>query len=81
MFKKRYLFYPVVLFTVALSFILAIGQISAQDNSVCPVGQGYWKNTPTWPVTQLMLGSQSISSIGVLNVFGNRSSSARVCRS
>ncbi len=66
MFKKRYLFYLTLIATLGLSLTLAIGQITAQDNSTCPVGQGYWKNTPTWPVTQIMLGSQTYTQVEVL---------------
>ena len=66
MFKKRYLFYLTLLMTLALSLTLAIGQIAAQDNANCPVGEGFWKNTPTWPVTQIMLGSQTYTQVEVL---------------
>ncbi len=66
MFKKRYLFYLALLLTMGLSLTLAMGQIAAQDNLTCPTGQGYWKNTPTWPVTQLMLGSQNYTQVEVL---------------
>ncbi len=66
MFKKQYLFYLTLIATLGLSLILAIGQITAQDNSTCPVGQGYWKNTPTWPITQIMLGSQTYTQVEVL---------------
>ena len=66
MFKKSYLFYLGMLLTIGLSLMFAVGQIAAQDNSTCPVGQGYWKNTPTWPATQLMLGSQSYTQVEVL---------------
>jgi len=66
MFKKSYLFFLALLLTLALSLTFAIGQIGAQDNSACPVGQGFWKNTPTWPVTQLMLGSQTYTQVEIL---------------
>ncbi len=66
MVKKRNLFYVVLIATLGLSLTLAIGQITAQDNSTCPVGQGYWKNTPTWPITQIMLGSQTYTQVEVL---------------
>lgn len=66
MFKKRYLFYLALLLTLGLSLTLAMGQIAAQDNLTCPTGQGYWKNTPTWPVTQLILGNQNYTQVEVL---------------
>ena len=66
MFKKRYLFYLALLLTSALSLSVAIGQIAAQDNPNCPVGQGYWKNTPSWPVTTIMLGNQTYTQVEVL---------------
>jgi len=66
MVKKRYLFYLALLLTLGLSLTLAMGQIAAQDNLICPTGQGYWKNTPTWPVTQLVLGSQNYTQVEVL---------------
>ena len=66
MFKKSTLFYLASLLTLALSLTFTIGQIGAQDNSTCPVGQGYWKNTPTWPVPQLMLGSQTYTQVELL---------------
>ncbi len=66
MFNKRYFVYLALLLTVALSLTFMVGQIAAQDNSTCPVGQGYWKNTPTWPVTQLMLGSQTYTQVELI---------------
>jgi hypothetical protein len=66
MFKKSYLIYLALLLTVTLSLTLTIGQIAAQDNANCPAGQGYWKNTPTWPITQIMLGSQTYTQVEVL---------------
>jgi hypothetical protein len=66
MFKKAYLIYTALLLTVGLSLILSIGRIDAQDNSNCPVGQGYWKNTPSWPVTTIMLGSQTYTQVEAL---------------
>jgi len=66
MFKKRYLFYLALLLTSALSLSVAIGQTAAQDNPNCPVGQGYWKNTPSWPITTIMLGNQTYTQVEVL---------------
>src|SRR5690242_2502246 len=66
MFEKRYLFYLALLLTSALSLSLAIGQIAAQDNPNCPVGQGYWKNTPSCPITTVLLGNQTYTQIEVL---------------
>jgi hypothetical protein len=66
MFKKRYLFYLVLLLTSVLSLTAAIGQIAAQDNPNCPTGQGYWKNTPSWPATTIMLGSQTYTQVEAL---------------
>lgn len=66
MFKKRYLFYLVLLLTLILSLTAAIGQIAAQDNPNCPTGQGYWKNTPSWPAATIMLGSQTYTQVEAL---------------
>ncbi len=66
MFKKSYPLHLSLLLVLGLSLTLTIGQIAAQDNSTCPVGQGYWKNTPTWPVTQITLGSQTYTQVEVL---------------
>ena len=38
-----------------------------QAPPVCPQGQGYWKNNPNaWPVTSLMLGSQTYTKTELL---------------
>lgn len=66
MFWKRYLFYWILLLTVALSLTLLVGQTTAQTNTTCPVGQGSWKNTATWPVTQLTLGGQTYSQVELI---------------
>lgn len=66
MFKKRYRI-SLLLLLMSFTFMGIINQTRADDNSsICPVGQGYWKNTPTWPVTQLTLGSQNYTQVEVL---------------
>lgn len=66
MFKKPY-HISLLLLLMSLTFMGIINQTRADDNSgLCPVGQGYWKNTPTWPVTQLTLGSQNYTQVEVL---------------
>lgn len=42
---------------------------SAQQSTTCPFGQGYWKNTAQWPVTELTLGSQTYSQAELLILF------------
>jgi len=66
MFKPKYLLHLGFPLMLALWLAFTIGQIAAQDNLNCPVGQGYWKNTPTWPVPQLMLGNQTYTQVEVL---------------
>ncbi len=52
------LFSLLVLLSFALMF--TIGQ---EDDTLCPAGQGYWKNHPDdWPVVTLQLGSQFYSA-------------------
>lgn len=63
MLRKRHLLYLTLLMSLSLSLTFAVGQIAAQDNSTCPAGQTYWKSTPVWPVTQLMLGSQAYTQV------------------
>lgn len=66
MFKKPYRII-LLLLMVSLTFMGMISQTLADDSSsTCPVGQGYWKNTPTWPVTQVTLGSQIYTQVEVL---------------
>jgi hypothetical protein len=66
MFKPKYLLHLGFPLILALWLALTIGQMTAQDNLSCPAGQGYWKNTPTWPVPQIMLGSQTYTQVEVL---------------
>ena len=66
MYKQRYRI-GLLLLVMSLTFVGMISQTLADDSSTtCPAGQGYWKNTPTWPVSQLMLGSQNYSQVEVL---------------
>lgn len=53
---------------VSLSCLLAFSYTLADDSTtgVCPLGQNYWKNTPTWPVTQLTLGNQVYTQVEML---------------
>jgi YVTN family beta-propeller protein len=42
----------------------------AAPSHPCPVGQGFWKNTPgAWPVPSLILGSQSYTQAELLALF------------
>jgi hypothetical protein len=66
MFKPKYLRHLAFPLILALWLAFTIGQISAQDNITCQVGQGYWKNTPTWPVSKIKLGSQTYTQVEVL---------------
>lgn len=63
MLRKRHLLYWILLLIPGLLLTFTVGQIAAQDSSVCPTGQGYWKSTPTWPATQLLIGSQAYSQV------------------
>lgn len=56
-----------VLVLLVLSAVVMVGSISAQGDddddddgggSNCPVGQGYWRNTATWPVVELTISGQ-----------------------
>ncbi|MBI5667041.1 MAG: hypothetical protein HZC41_03465 [Chloroflexi bacterium] len=60
--------YPVI---VLMLLLLALGWLTAnaQQPTTCPYGQGYWKNTAQWPVTQLTLGSQTYSQAELLILF------------
>jgi hypothetical protein len=58
----------------ALVFILSLALLSAanaQDTAAlgCPFGQGYWKNTATWPVNQLVIGGQTYTQAELLIMF------------
>src|SRR4029079_1950870 len=42
-------------------------------SGVCPLTQGYWKNHPNaWPVTSLMLGSQTYTQAELLAILNTR---------
>jgi hypothetical protein len=46
-----------------------IGAFEVQTPPPCPQGQGSWKNNPdAWPVTSLMLGSQTYSQTELLTI-------------
>ena len=55
------------LLVVAMMSIAA--PVLADDTPNCPDGQGYWKNTATWPVVGLTLGSQVYSQAELLILF------------
>ncbi len=69
---RRTLFMFAIIFVVSLS--LFVGVIQAQDtpSTLCPAGQGFWKNhAEAWLVTDLMLGSQmytQVELIAILNL-------------
>lgn len=73
MFSKSRLglFGLIVLILIGSLSVLA-GGAAAQDTppvAGCPVGQGYWKNHASWPVTELTLGSQTYSQAELLILF------------
>ena len=51
--------------------LLAFGAFvaDAQQPANCPFGQGYWKNTSQWPVTELTLGGQTYTQAELLILF------------
>jgi len=51
--------------------LLAFGwlAVSARQATNCPFGQGYWKNTAQWPVTELTLGNQTYTQAELLILF------------
>lgn len=53
------------------SLVVLTPGVAAQDAPApgCPAGQGYWKNTASWPVTDLTLGSQSYNQAELLILF------------
>jgi hypothetical protein len=63
----RWLFFALLLLTLLLSVL--VGSVHAQDSAQCPQGQGYWKNTANWPLTQLTIGSQTYSQAELLILF------------
>ncbi|MEO8608423.1 MAG: hypothetical protein ABI690_11095 [Chloroflexota bacterium] len=74
MIQKRYHHYPRAIFFVLLFATLClsvlIGSVRADDNPAnCPHGQGYWKNTANWPLTELTIGSQSYNQAELLILF------------
>lgn len=55
--------------TLATAFdvnILGATQIPVQNK--CPHGQGYWKNTSTWPVASLTLGDKTYDQSALLTI-------------
>lgn len=63
--KLRY----AVIVPAVLLLALSLLTVSAQQPAACPFGQGYWKSTAEWPVTQLTLGSQTYSQAELLILF------------
>ncbi|MBL8161859.1 MAG: hypothetical protein JNJ61_07715 [Anaerolineae bacterium] len=55
--------------TLLLAVLLVVGMVAlpaAADDEDCPLGQGYWKNTAAWPVTELTLGGQTYNQAELL---------------
>ena len=74
MTPRRYYHYPrMVLFVLlfaTLCLSVLMGSVRAQDSTAnCPHGQGYWKNTPNWPMTELTIGSQTYNQAELLILF------------
>jgi hypothetical protein len=46
--------------------VRAVAAQDAPGSAQCPAGQGYWKSTPTWPLTELTLGAQVYSQAELL---------------
>jgi hypothetical protein len=68
--KSRLGLFGLIMLMLIGSLSALAGGAAAQDESPptpgCPAGQGYWKQTATWPVTDLTLGSQSYTQAEVL---------------
>jgi len=58
----------ILLFAI-LALSVVAGGVRADDDDSCPQGQGYWKNTATWPVTELTLGGQLYTQAELLILF------------
>lgn len=71
-FKRRYpswTFFILLIITTVLSVWAGSVHAQATTTAVCPQGQGYWKNTAAWPVTELTIGSQTYSQAELLILF------------
>lgn len=62
---RRFILFGLILM-VSLVLTLLSGTVAAQTNTTCPAGQGYWKNTATWPASELTLGSQTYTQVELL---------------
>jgi hypothetical protein len=71
--RKRFHHYPgwifFVLLFAALLLSVLVGSVRGQDSTSCPHGQGYWKNTATWPLTELTIGGQKYNQAELLILF------------
>lgn len=56
------------LLSVLTALPLVVGSLVAADDQTCPSGQGYWRSTSSWPVTQLMLGGQTYTQSELLTI-------------
>jgi hypothetical protein len=66
--KSSWTFFILLIITVALS--VWVSSVKAQTaTAACPLGQGFWKNTSVWPVTELTLGSQTYTQAELLILF------------
>jgi hypothetical protein len=58
------------LFFATLIFSVLMGSVHAQDTSAnCPHGQGFWKNTASWPQTELTIGTHVYNQAELLILF------------
>jgi len=70
---KRYHHYPRLTFFVLLFATLClsvlISSVHAEDATNCPHGQGFWKNTAVWPMTEMTIGGQTYNQAELLILF------------
>ena len=60
------------LITFLMLCLVVFGALVAEAQPTgCPFGQGYWKNTAQWPVTQLTLGNQTYTQAELLILFNS----------
>lgn len=62
-----FLFMVVALLSATVSMVLGDDSTAVPAN--CPAGQGFWKNTATWPLTELVLGTQTYNQAELLILF------------
>lgn len=58
---------------LVLSVVFVTGSTIADDDDNCPVGQGYWKNAPQWPVVEITIGGQVYTQAELLIILNTPS--------